>query len=249
MDMQKKLSVEQVQKFYHNDFVDSQVKAFKYLIGNLLSVNGKVVDVGGGAGYFALEIQKQLALNVRVLDTDDYSVAICIKSGLNADLDDALSPSVRDDDVICCFNMILHHLVGKNEEQTNFMQCKALRAWIGKSRKIFVNEYIYESYFYEKLSAKLIWYITSSNILSTIGKLISRIVPSLRANTFGVGVRFRAKSEWIELFETLGLEITGYDRGVEESTSMSVVRRLLFIKSCRRDSFLLQSKSNEVPLN
>jgi len=241
--MQKKLSVKQVQKFYHKDFVDSQVRAFKALVGNSLSPGGKVVDVGGGAGYFALEVQKQTELRVRVLDTDEHSVASCIKSGIDADLEDALSPSIHEDDEICCFNMILHHLVGKNETQTRLLQCKALYAWVAESRKIFVNEYIYESYFCERFSAKIIWYITSSNILSKLGKLISRVVPSLRANTFGVGVRFRAKSEWIDLFKTLGLEIVGYDKGDEESTSLTIARKLLFIKSCRRDSFLLQLKS------
>jgi hypothetical protein len=59
-------------------------------------------------------------------------------------------------------------------------------------------------------------------------------------NTFGVGVRFRSHDEWLEIFTALGLEVLGTVRGAEEVVSLP--RRMLLIKSCRRDSFLLKFK-------
>ena len=35
----------------------------------------------------------------------------------------------------------------------------------------------------------------------------SIVVPSLKANTFGVGVRFRAHGEWLRVFESAGYDV------------------------------------------
>ena len=71
------------------------------------------------------------------------------------------------------------------------------------------------------------------------------MVPSLRANTFGVGVRFRAADEWSKLFRQAGYEVVASQRGSDERVSLG--RRMLLIKSCRRDSFVLARKSLEPP--
>jgi len=62
-------------------------------------------------------------------------------------------------------------------------------------------------------------------------------VPSLRANTFGVGVRFRTAGDWRRLFAEAGYKVLGYRRGDNEQ--LSLPRRLMMISSIRRDSFIL----------
>ena len=57
-------------------------------------------------------------------------------------------------------------------------------------RAVFVNEYIYELYV-GNVSGWLIFQVTKSRVLSWIGRVVSTVVPSLRAKTFGVSVRFR----------------------------------------------------------
>ena len=69
-------------------------------------------------------------------------------------------------------------------------------------------------------------------------RFIAKLSPSLKANTFGVGVRFRSHKEWCKLFESLGFKVVGTKIGEEEFVSLP--RRLLLIKNCRRDSFLLE---------
>ena len=83
----------------------------------------------------------------------------------------------------------------------------------------------------------MIYAITRSRPLSALAAAVSRWVPSLRANTFGVGVRFRARSEWVRVFESVGYRVLASVRGPEET--VSAARRLLLIRSCRRDSFVL----------
>ena len=115
--------------------------------------------------------------------------------------------------------------------------------WSDLPVKLFINEYIYDSYI-GTIAGRLIYEITSSKLLSSAGRFIARIVPSLRANTFGIGVRFRAHAEWTALFESLGYTVSAHRRGTEEKVSFP--RRMLFIRSCRRDSYLLSPIESKV---
>ena len=137
---------------------------------------------------------------------------------------------------MACFNLILHHLVGHGERETSSLQMRALDRWKGNDVRLFVNEYIYDSYV-ANASGALIYGITASSLLSSLAGFVARFLPSLRANTFGVGVRFRSEKEWRRMFEAQGWRVSNYKRGKEEHVSLP--RRLLLIKSCRRDSFVL----------
>jgi hypothetical protein len=235
---QKTLSSAQIEAFYHDDFVESQVRRYLELVQPALPEPRAVVDVGGGCGFFARALQARTGSPVRVLDSDATSVAACMAAGVSATLGDALAPPRRGDEDVVCFNLILHHLVGPNEHETRALQAKALMNWRGHAQAIFVDEYIYDSWV-GNASGRMIYAVTSSRVLSSIARFISRWAPSLRANTFGVGVRFRAQGEWVQLFESLGLQVAAHARGPEET--ISAARRLLLIRSCRRDSFLLVS--------
>lgn len=232
---QRRLAPEQTAEFYHNHFVADQVAGFLQLAGR--SGDGVVADVGGGCGFFARALQAASPWTARVLDLDPRSVEICRQNGVQAEVADALAPPQRGDEAIASFNLILHHLIGRDEASTRALQVKALRAWLGRSPRLFVHEYIYESGAFGGVSAYLIYAITSSHLLSWLGRSVSRIVPSLRANTFGVGVRFRSAAACAELFDEAGWRLQSQVRGVEEPISLA--RRLLLIQSCRRDSFLL----------
>lgn len=235
--MQKTLSESQIEAFYHDHFVASQVADFAALA--LPHAQRVVVDVGGGVGHFAAALQRRGGCRVRVLDTDPVSLHACQAKGLEASLDDALAPHILGDEDVVCFNLVLHHLVGQDEADTLALQRRALQAWLPHARCLFVNEYIYDSYV-ATASGRLIFAITRNRTLSILASWISRVVPSLRANTFGVGVRFRGHDEWVGLFEGLGFEVAATIRGAEEQ--VSVARRMLLIRSCRRDSFLLRRK-------
>lgn len=233
--MQKILNANQVAAFYHDAFVRDQVSAFKKMGCSNLN-DGVIVDVGGGCGYFASAVSKELNISTRVIDSDSISVGIANEFGVQATIGNALYPTINKNDRVACFNLILHHLVGASEEETLKLQSQAITAWQNSNVKIFVNEYIYESWI-GNMSGWLIYQITRSNFLSYIGKLVSIIIPSLKANTFGVGVRFRSNEEWKIIFRQAGFLLIDEVKGEKEFISMA--RRLLLIKEIRRDSFLL----------
>lgn len=245
---QIKLSQSQIEAFYVDCFNESQVKDFIKLTNKVQRKNEQVaVDIGGGVGYFAQNLNKQTGYNVRVIDSDKISIdRVNQLNNLEIEgvLGDALTPDIKGNEGIVCFNLILHHLIGPTETETRLLQKKALLAWQNSKAIIFVNEYIYDS-FVGNLSGRLIYEITSSKVLSAIGRTIGKIIPSLRANTFGVGVRFRAHREWLKLFEECGFHVSSVSFGEIEHTAIPL--RLLLIKQVRRDSFLLV-KPTQQPL-
>jgi hypothetical protein len=233
---QRTLSAEQVEAFHHDLFVSAQTREFLEMLpgrGN----GGWVVDVGGGCGFFARRLSQLAGRSVRVIDLDPASVRACAEAGVRAELGDALHPGIDGTEEVATFNLILHHLVAGSEHETRALQVKALRAWFGKAQTVFVNEYIYES-FVGGIAPRFIFWVTKSRLLSAFGRLVSNIVPAFRANTFGVGVRFRGHDEWVSLFQEAGYRVV--DKRLGESEVVALPLRLLLIRTIRRDSFVLR---------
>lgn len=233
---QRKLDESALQAFYHDEFVTDQLRDF-LILTNDISKQGTVVDVGGGCGFFAKGLCTLQELNVRVLDMDPKSVATCLAKGVFAEVGDASNPPVHGDESIVCFNLILHHMVTDSEKATKMMQQEVLMAWKGRVKGIFVNEYIYES-FIGNVSGWLIYQITKSKILSALGRLFSKVFPAFKANTFGIGVRFRSHDEWVSMFEAVGFHVKRVSIGNAERVAAPL--RTLLIKQIRRDSFWLE---------
>jgi hypothetical protein len=235
---QRKLSADAITEFHHHDFVADQVRDFLALQDS--TCVGTIVDMGGGCGFFAQRLAGNVRNRIRVVDMDIASVRACHDAGVEAEVGDALEPTYAGDESVACFNLILHHLVAGEETTTRSLQEKALTAWHRKASAVFVNEYIYQS-FLRNASGQLIYQITKSKLLSSIGRVIAKVIPAFNANTFGVGVRFRSHDEWRALFVEAGFEICGVRIGHSERIAAPL--RLLLIKEIRRDSFWLVPKS------
>jgi hypothetical protein len=237
--MQNTLSKKQVLAFYHDLFVQQQVEHFKKIAFPNVERGRVVIDIGGGCGFFASTIKKELNILTRVIDMDPSSVQAARVLGVEALIGDALRPDKKGDETVACFNLILHHLVADSDDETLALQAHAISTWRECNTNIFVNEYIYESWL-GTFSGWIIYQITKNRFLSTFGMVVSKVLPSLRANTFGVGVRFRSNDEWKYIFEKCGFAIAAEQKGEKEFVSLP--RRLLLIKEIRRNSFFLVAK-------
>ncbi len=238
--LQRTLSSEQVEAFHHDLFVEDQTRHFIEMLPRRAG-SGLVVDVGGGCGFFARRLKELTMHPVRVIDLDPASLQACRDAGVEATRGDALAPAPVGDEEVASFNLILHHLVADTEAKTRALQVRALRAWQGHAQAVFVNEYIYES-FVARLSGWLIFQITKSRLLSVLGRAAARVVPAFKANTFGVGVRFRSHEEWVELFAQAGFRVE--DRRIGAAERVAPPLRVLFIRTIRRDSFLLRASTS-----
>lgn len=237
---QRTLSREQVEAYYHDDFVEGQTRHFIEMAPERVR-SGLVVDVGCGCGFFARRLMQLTARPARVIDMDPASVRACHEAGVQATRGDALAPVSAGDEEVASFNVILHYLVADSEAETRALQVRALNAWHGRVVAVFVNKYIYES-FVASLSGWLIFKITKSRVLSALGRAAAKVVPAFKANTFGVGVRFRSHDEWVELFHQAGFRVE--DRRIGTPERVAPPLRSLLIRTIRRDSFLLRPLSS-----
>ena len=235
---QRRLDAEQLRQFYSDDLTDTHVEHFRQFSAQF-PLKGVIVDVGGGVGHFA----KRVGPSARVIDMDPKSVETCIANGVEAMLGDALEPEAVGDEGIICFNLILHHLIGLNERETNALQKSALTAWRDKADFLFVNEYIYEGRFWHDFPGKIIFAITRNRILSIMASIAGKLHPHLRANTLGVGVRFRSDRSWRDLFAEIQCEVIAHASGRQDGEA--IVRNIFFMKYSRRDSYLLRFKKPE----
>ena len=245
MTAQVKLEEKQLKAFNVEGYSHTQVNHLLTLLelNSAIRESYQVVDIGGGYGYFARALNNAMDWPVRIIDSDisaiNFTSPSLLHNNVKAILGDALSPEIKGDEEIVCFNLILHHLIGRNESETRELQKKALIQWRSQANFLFVNEYIYESYI-RHISGRLIYEITKNKTLSEIGKIIANLIPSFRANTFGVGVRFRSHEEWLELFDECGFNVASKIIGEPDTTSLPL--RVLLIRDIRRDSFLLFPK-------
>lgn len=115
--------------------------------------NGIVLDVGGGHGLFASALREIGFEKVRVVDSDPLAIKSCENRGIDAVCGDVLSADLHEQGQYICFNLILHHLVERSEQDNMSFQKAALGKWRGRFRYIFVNEYICESPIIDGLSA------------------------------------------------------------------------------------------------
>ena len=73
--LQRTLSTEQVEAFYHDLFVEDQTRHFVEMAPRPAG-SGVVVDVGGGCGFFARRLQQLTARRVRVIGTGKRAAAL-----------------------------------------------------------------------------------------------------------------------------------------------------------------------------
>jgi len=237
---QLRLDPLQLTEFYHDEFVKDQVAEFRALVGPLVP-GARVVDLGGGIGHFASALARETGARVEVIDSDPESVRRCADQGVPATTGDAITTRAADGAEVATFNMILHHLVTPGFDATRALQVAALAnlARPRGPRRVFVNEYIYEGLLVPSLSAAAIFRVTSSGLLSRLAAAVARVVPSLRANTFGVGVRFRDAADWRRMFDAAGWRVIGHVS--DRRDKISFARRVaLALNDIRQDSFLLE---------
>ena len=93
--MQRTLNVEQVAAFYHDKFVQQQINHFKKIALSSVERGKVIVDIGGGCGYFANAIKKELDILTRVIDMDPVSIESALKLGVEAMVGNALRPDKK----------------------------------------------------------------------------------------------------------------------------------------------------------
>ena len=224
-----------------------QLQHFKTVLGYARESVFSLLDIGGGTGFFATAVRKEFPrAAITILDLDESSVRKGRESGLNALQGSIIDPpaEIRGEQFdVVSFNLMLHHIIGDDEPSTYDLQRRALeqgRRLMTKEGKMFVHEICYEGRLLRDLSARLIYQITSSRFIGVAIRVIGKAIPSLNANTAGIGVRFRPSHQWMTLASKTGLILAKACKGEPERHSW--IRRVcLLIQEVRRHSWLMSS--------
>ena len=217
--------------FDTNEGVAEQIAHFKLCYEYNRDSKFTLLDIGGGGGYFISALQREYPnMRATILDLDNLAIEKAASNGLNGIVGSVLNPpsqlTSQKFDVIC-FNLVLHHIIATKDSDTRKLQSLALfnaRAISSVGGSIFIHEICYEGRFFSGSSSAIIFHILTNALLSKMTLFISKYVPSLKANTLGVGVRYRAYDAWVKLIKLSGYNIAQECKSGKEGHSF--VRRV-----------------------
>jgi SAM-dependent methyltransferase len=190
--------------------VSNETWDIRRIISWLLARDAKhltVADIGGGVGRVASVIAEAVpTVKVDVIDSSHLAAQSFIHhERTNLICGDFLGTEtkLRYDAVI--FRTVLHHIVSRTDAATSQLQLKAIRKaseMLLPGGAIFVTENIYDSFFLEDGTGRIIYEMMCAKRLAPVFRRFG-------ANTAGEGVRFRSLRAWSKFFDDAGLSIDG----------------------------------------
>ncbi len=170
-----------------------------------------LLDVGGGNGRFVDGLLHAFPLARGVLiDLAQSMVARNRshprKTALIGDANSFPEEVVRHRYDLITLNVLLHHLVGDNDNDTrhNVLRCiNKLRLLLSAHGRLIVYEQVYDRWFEAGPEPGAIVY----GLTRLRNPLVVPVLRRMGANTAGVGVRFRSRTEWRRLFTSAGYDI------------------------------------------
>jgi ubiquinone/menaquinone biosynthesis C-methylase UbiE len=171
----------------------------------------KILDIGGGAGYFALSLHDYFPCEnckIYVVDTASYDTwgKNACKITFIEDSAENLSKLFEENTFDLIFaNRVFHHFV-KNSWRESFSGMANIMkqiAFILKKDGLFcINDYFFTGYLHHALTSRIIYTLTSITLAP-----IASVLKKLDAKTAGVGVCFLSKKMWLNLFSQTGFII------------------------------------------
>jgi len=206
----------------------------------------KIIDIGGGAGYFAKalkDLQDKQEREITVLDSssydtwDEFADSVRFIKG-SADELTSLFESESVDYVFA--NRVFHHFVRSSWRKSYDGMAeimKQIHAILRPDGYLCITDYFYNGWFHHSTSSRIIYALTSLKV-SPLVKIFRR----LDAKTAGIGVCFPSKRMWMDLFKGSGFEIERLKEG--RNQTFPLYQRLgLMIRSCLAENVIVLKKA------
>jgi ubiquinone/menaquinone biosynthesis C-methylase UbiE len=240
----------QQEKYEIIDKRDS-IKLFGQYAGLLKEIRNrdtvKILDIGGGSGYFALKLYEYFSdkhCEVFVLDTTKYDTwdkntdKITFIKGSANNLNTLFAEKSFD---LIFTNRVFHHFVRGSWKQTmdGILDIMKQIAYVLNQDGFFcITDYFYNGFLYDKAPSKLIYSLTSCKI-----KPLIAIFSKFGSMSAGIGVCFLSKKMWFNLFSQVGFVIETLYEG--ENYKVRWYKKLfLLIKNCKAGNILILKKSD-----
>lgn len=219
-DMQTKT----INEFQGEKFKNAEIHAMEWKLEcykNLIEEMSKkstvtVLDVGGGAGYFAEELQKRIPndvdLEIYVLDTHSYDTwnvsselgrrKIRFVKGDALNMDNIFAEKTFD--YIFC-NMVFHHLLGddfKSSERIRETVLAKIKKVLKDDGCVGIVDNYNDGLIVDSISCRIIYGLTSMS-----NPIIIRICRRFGSYSAGVGVCMLSRKMWRHIIEKCGMQI------------------------------------------
>lgn len=245
----KKINTAQVEWYKTGEcsFIDHYVNLYSGLIEEMQTKEIlTILDVGGGAGYFARELLKRLLagdsrvhiIDIYLIDTHRYDtwddkdrrIHFIEEDAQNIDL---VCKGIKFDYIFC--NMLFHHLLGDSFKQSAILR----RVCLGKMKsvlktdgKIGIIDNLNDGFMWDSVSCRILYFLTT-----TKKPMIVKICKKMGSNSAGVGVCMLSRKMWYQLVESMGMNIVAF--ADSEPDRMGFLRHLCLLNKAYREFNLM----------
>ena len=211
--------------------------------------NIKILDIGGGSGYFSKNLKKYFHANnceIIVIDSTRYDTwdenfyEIKFMETSAERLTEIFEKNTFD---IIFANRVFHHLVKPTWKQS----IDNISAIIGKINEILkdngyfcITDYFYDGRFNHTFASRVIYTLTSCK-----NPILIAVFKKIEAKSAGVGVCFLSRKMWLHLFSKYNLNLYYSNEGhvlARKKIKLLVYKIVLFIKNCQEDIVMILTK-------
>lgn len=204
-----------------------------------------ILDIGGGAGFFARWIKEKiwkerkniLQIKITVIDSVRYDVWDIEDECIEYIQCDAVSvDSVLENesyDYIFC-NMFVHHLVGKNFQESDKIRRKVfnnLYKVLKNNGKLLIADNVNNGFLFDESSSRILFTVTTCRNLH-----VKKILFSLGAHSAGVGVCMLSQRMWERLLKETGFVIE--EMRLTEPRPWKIIKKILLMNREYRERVL-----------
>lgn len=198
--------------------------------------NLRILDVGGGAGYFVSQLHQVLSSSNTyiVADTHRYDTWDDENTGITyCQCDAAQLSSVFEKesfDYIFC-NMLFHHLVTASYQESALIRevcLKEILHVLKADGKLCIVDNFCDGYLHDQLSSRLIFHMTTCK-----NPLLVRLFFKLGSNSAGVGVCMLSEKMWMTMLTNAGLNCLSLIKEADDGLGL-MKKVLLMNKSYRQ---------------
>lgn len=239
----KQLSDEQLAEFDTDDMFDERWEMITSSIAmDFPEGDFTFLDLGGGNGVFSDRLlaaypkakcvlldNSELLLHRNTKNPRKETILASIE-----DMNEKLGDKRFD---IIFINWLLHHLVADSYSKTKYnseFAIKSSRDLLKEGGRVAVFENTCDGLVVDNLSSHLIFHLTSS-------KALAPITSRLGANTAGIGLCYRSKQAWLDIFDACGLRSLK-TTSEKEYWDTSVMKRVILHYKGLRACFFWLSK-------
>ncbi|MCM1047003.1 MAG: class I SAM-dependent methyltransferase [Clostridiales bacterium] len=206
-----------------------------------------ILDIGGGAGYFAKELLRRVTakdskvcrIDIYVIDTHRYDTwndndeSIHFIEGDAMDIELICGGGTLD--YIFC-NMFFHHLLGDSFKQSEMFRkdlINKMKKVLKAGGKIGIIDNINDGLLWDQASCRILYFLTA-----TKNPIVVKVCKRMGSNSAGVGVCMLSRKMWHELVNGAGMRII--DSTDSEPDKLKIFKKICLLnKSYRKFNLMI----------